>query len=79
MTMYDDSGELVPSNRPMEESIIADRFAHEDRLVFYLQAAGLFESGINETVREDGTRIIEIGLTSPIRMGFSGEGSKAES
>lgn len=68
--MYDDFGELVPAERPMEESMICDKTERNRRFFYYLIAVNP-SLAINTVQNADGSRLISISTGSiiPLRDG----------
>lgn len=74
--MFDNSGHLVVSGRPLIESVLCDKMSKSKRFFYYCCAAGIYEvpeADVKVTQGEHG-RIIEIGGYSGVPLGVGGEG-----
>lgn len=72
--MYDDTGNLVPSERPMIESIASDRHDRNSRFFFYVFAVQT-DVAIKQS-RSSSNRIICVNARSRIPLAVGGKGDK---
>lgn len=81
MIMYLNDGSLVPSERPLIESLICDRMERHRRFFFYMLQAGLMDIPEADVkiigATPAGGRIIQIGGYTRCPMGSGGKGEKA--
>lgn len=77
MQRFDDAGVLVPSDRPMLESIVCDLYDKSPRFFYYLMAT---QNPASVRQSATGKRIIEIGSLTllPLATGGSSENGRKQ-